>query len=114
MDVDEFVARNVAPEFQDVVAMLRQLMRDAAPDAVEVFSYGMPCYKQRQIISYIYAAKKDIKFSFVRGTQIHDRWGLLKGRGKSVRHVILRHAGDANLEALRDYIEQAKGLDQAG
>lgn len=40
--VDEFVQHKVLPEFRPVVAMLRELMRECAPDASEIMSYGIP------------------------------------------------------------------------
>ena len=40
MSVNEFVKTNVLPEHQDIVAMIRGLMRETAPDAKEIISYG--------------------------------------------------------------------------
>ena len=34
-DIDAFVRANVPPQFRDVVEKLRQIMREAAPDAAE-------------------------------------------------------------------------------
>jgi uncharacterized protein YdhG (YjbR/CyaY superfamily) len=42
MTVDEFVASKVLPEFRPVVASIRSLMKESAPDAQEVISYGIP------------------------------------------------------------------------
>jgi uncharacterized protein YdhG (YjbR/CyaY superfamily) len=46
MTVDEFVEAKVAPQFRPVVAAIRGLMKECAPDAEEVISYGMPVYGQ--------------------------------------------------------------------
>jgi len=42
MTVDEFVASKVQPEFRPVVAAIRKVMKESAPDAQEVISYGIP------------------------------------------------------------------------
>lgn len=47
MTVDEFVKTRVLPEFQPIAAMLRELMREMAPDAHEEIRYGIPAYKGR-------------------------------------------------------------------
>ena len=64
MNVDEFVTSKVLPELQPVVAMLRELMREMAPEATEQISYGIPMYKGRKIVAYINPTKKDITFGF--------------------------------------------------
>jgi hypothetical protein len=38
LNVDEYVKTRVLPEFQPVVAMLRELMREMAPDVEEGIS----------------------------------------------------------------------------
>jgi hypothetical protein len=46
--VDDFVKQKVLPEYRDIVAELRRLMRECAPDAKEILSYGVPMYRQRR------------------------------------------------------------------
>lgn len=111
MTVDEFVQTNVLPEFRDVVTMLRELMREAAPEAQELISYGIPAYRMRRIVAVISPTKKDITFSFSRGSQFEDRYGLLKGVGKSSKHVKLKSVDTADRDALRYYIKQAVEFD---
>ena len=109
--VDEFVQMKVLPELQPTVAMIRKLMKECAPEAKEMISYGIPAYKLRRIIAVISPTKKDITFSFSRGAQFEDRYGLLRGVGKSSKHIKLKKTEDANQEALRYYIQQALELD---
>ncbi|HEY3289917.1 MAG TPA: DUF1801 domain-containing protein [Anaerolineae bacterium] len=111
MTVDEFIEARVQPEFHDVVAMIRQLMRELAPDATESISYGIPAYKRNRIFAVISPTKKDITLSFSRGAQIEDKYGLLKGVGKSSKHVKIKSVASANMAALRYYIKQALKLD---
>ncbi len=84
MTVDEFVATKVLPQFRDVVEMVRQLMRECAPETQELISYGIPAWKGRKILAVVNPTKKDITFSFSRGSQFEDRYGLLRGVGKSI------------------------------
>jgi uncharacterized protein YdhG (YjbR/CyaY superfamily) len=109
--VDEFVKERVLPEFRPVVAMIRELVRECAPEAEESISYGIPAYRLRRIIAVISPTKKDITFSLSRGAQIKDKYGLLRGVGKSSKHVKIKSVATANREALRYYIKQAVKLD---
>ncbi len=111
MTVDEFINLKVLPEFRPVVAMIRELMKECAPEAKELISYGIPAYRVKNIIAVISPTKKDITFAFSRGAKFNDKFGLLQGVGKESKHVKLKDVGSANKEALRYYIQQALELD---
>ncbi len=111
LTVDEFVQTRISPDQHEIVAMLRALVRECAPDATETVSYDMPCFVKKHIFAYITAAKTHVTFSFVRGTQISDRYGLLKGRAKHARYVQIKRLSDVNQDALCDYVSQALALD---
>jgi hypothetical protein len=106
-EVDEFVKHKVLPEFHDVVAMLRELMRECAPHATEKISYGLPMWIGKWTLAWISPTKKDITFGFTFGAEFEDKYGLLKGKGKNARHVKIKKLADANQDALRYYIRQA-------
>ena len=56
-DVDAYLA-DVKPDFRTALQGLRALIRDMAPDAVEVISYGVPSYKLNgPLVSFGAAAK---------------------------------------------------------
>jgi hypothetical protein len=112
MTVDEFVEGDVLLEFRPIVAAIRSLMKECAPDAQEVISYGMPAYKGKRLFAWISTTKKDITLGFSRGTQMEDRYGLLGGVGKVSRHVKMKNLGEVNKTALRYYIKQAVNLDK--
>jgi hypothetical protein len=111
MTVGEYVKRKVPPEYRAVMASLRRLIRETAPKAEELISYGMPCYKQTAIFAYLNASKTGITLSFVHGVQIDDKYGLLKGSAKWARYVRLGHPEDIDTTALKYYIKQALKLD---
>ena len=109
--VDDFVLTRVLPEFRPIVAMIRELMKECAPNAKEVISYGIPGYKAKRILAVISPTKKDITFAFSRGAEFEDKYGLLRGAGKVSKHVKIKDLQAINNEALRYYIEQALELD---
>jgi hypothetical protein len=111
LTVDEFVKTKVLSEFHPVVAEIRALMKEYAPDAQEIISYGIPAYRVKRIIAVISPTKKDITFAFSRGAEFEDRYGLLQGVGKVSKHVKLKNLADMNIEALRYYIQQALEFD---
>ena len=105
--VDDFVTHQVLPEFHDIVAMLRELMRECARHATEKISYGLPMWIGNSTLAWISPTKQDITFGFTFGAEFEDRYGLLKGRGKNAKHVKIRKLAGANRDALRYYIQQA-------
>ena len=111
MNVNDFVKDRVSTELRPVVAMIRDLMKECAPEAQESVSYGIPAYKLRHFIAVISPTRKDITFSFSRGAQFEDKYGLLRGVGKSSKHVKIKSLAAANKAALRYYIKQAVKLD---
>jgi uncharacterized protein YdhG (YjbR/CyaY superfamily) len=66
MTVDDFVKRKVLPEFQPIVVMIRELMKECAPAAQEVISYGIPVYKVKRIIESSVNQKGYYLFLFAR------------------------------------------------
>ena len=109
--VDEFVQTRVLPQHRDVVALLRSLMRETAPDAQEVISYGIPAWKGKRVLAVISPTRKDITFAFSRGADFEDQYGLLKGVGKVSKHIKIKTVKDISEDALRYYIKQALKLD---
>lgn len=113
LSVDAFVQARVRPEFHEIVRLLRDLMRECAPDATEMISYGIPTWKGRKMLAVLSPTQKDITFSFSRGAEFEDRHGLLRGEGKVSKHVKIKDVAHLPTEALRDYIRQALALDAA-
>jgi uncharacterized protein YndB with AHSA1/START domain len=112
MTVDEFVAVRVRPEFKPVVAMLRELMRETAPGAKEVISYGIPAYRGKKMLAAINPTKHYVTFGFARGAEFEDPYGLLRGEGHVSKHVRIRNLDEVNKDALCYYIRQAVYLDE--
>ncbi len=60
-NVDEYIAM-FPPEIQVLLKQMRQTIREAAPDATELISYGMPGYKLNGSLVWFAAAKNHIGF----------------------------------------------------
>jgi hypothetical protein len=113
MTVDEFVATRVPPELQPIVAAVRGLMREFAPEVTEAIGYGMPVYKQKKIFAWLSPGKKEITFGFSHGAVMEDKYRLLRGAAKRGRHVKMKNLGDVNKAALRYYVKQAMKIDRS-
>lgn len=109
--VDEFVKTRVLPEYQDIVTVLRELMREYAPGAKEVMSYGIPNYRGKRTLAVISPAKTHITLAFSRGADFVDKYGLLEGVGHVSKNVRFRDRKDINRKALRYYVKQALAFD---
>ena len=101
----------VLPEFQPVVVMLRELMREEAPDVAEEIRYGLPAFRGKQIIAVISPTKKDITFAFSHGEAFEDTYGLLQGKGNISKHVKIKNQDSISRDALCYYIRQALEFD---
>jgi len=59
--IDEYIDP-FPKEIAAKLIQIRQAIRQAAPKAAEVISYGMPAFKQNRVLVYFAAARKHIGF----------------------------------------------------
>ena len=59
--IDEYIAA-YPEDFQVTLQKIRHTIHEAAPEAQEVISYGMPAFKQNGILVYFAAFKNHIGF----------------------------------------------------
>ncbi len=112
MTVDEFVESKVLPQYREIVAAIRKLVKEEAPEAREEISYGIPAFRMKRIFAVISPTKQGITLAFSRGVEFEDRYGLLEGVGKKSKNVRMKNMQEFNVEALQYYIEQALRLDR--
>lgn len=60
-DIDEYILQFEEP-IQALLNQIRAFIREAAPQATEVISYGMPAFRQKGVLVYFAAAKKHVGF----------------------------------------------------
>ncbi len=58
-NIDEYIAA-FSPEVRTILERVRLTVRNAAPDAQETISYGMPAFTQRGVLVYFAAFKNHI------------------------------------------------------
>jgi uncharacterized protein YdhG (YjbR/CyaY superfamily) len=59
--IDAYIA-GFPPDVRDQLARLREAVRDAAPEAMECISYGMPCFRLHRNLVYFAAYGRHIGF----------------------------------------------------
>jgi hypothetical protein len=106
------------PEMQKTAKAARRKMRALFPKAVElvydnynalVIGYG-PTERASDALCSIAVYPKWVTLFFLRGTEMQDPDGLLKGGGKIVRQIRLDDASDLDKPAVKKLIRQAIGL----
>jgi hypothetical protein len=110
--VDEFIKHRVQPEHREIVGFLRKFMREVAPSAKEVVTYGILGWRGNLILAVISPTKKDITFSFSKGAEFEDKYDLLDGVGKVSKFVKIKSLKEINKSALKYYVKQALKLDK--
>lgn len=114
MTVDEFVAAEIPAAQHPIVERVRAVMRACSPDASEIISYNMVCWKgSNRIIAHITSAKSHITLGFIGGVGFEDKYKLLQGTGRGTRHVKIKSVETLPEAAIRDYMAQAVALEAA-
>jgi uncharacterized protein YdhG (YjbR/CyaY superfamily) len=109
--MDEFLKHRVLPEHLPIIALLRKMMRECAPEAKEQISYGILMWKQTRGLAVVSPTKKDITFAFSQGAKFEDKYELLQGVGKVSKHVKIKNLKETPIVAIKYYIKQAVQLD---
>lgn len=104
--VDNYIAQ-LKDDQAEIVAKVRELILEAAPDADESIKWAQPVYEINGPFAYIKAFKNSVNFGFWRGVDIRDSYDLLVGSGEKMRHVKLVNLDDINEGAFKDYVQQA-------
>jgi uncharacterized protein YdhG (YjbR/CyaY superfamily) len=60
-NIDEYIA-NFPPEVKKLLEEIRTIIKEIAPNATEVISYGMPAFKQNKVLVYFAGYKNHIGF----------------------------------------------------
>jgi hypothetical protein len=110
--VDEYAA-GVGGWRSEVVLALRDLVREAAPEAKESIKWAQPVYELNGPFCYIRAFKNHVNFGFWRGVELPDPEGILTGRGEKMRHVKLDGLDDIREDVFRDLVRDAVMLNRS-
>jgi hypothetical protein len=110
--IDEFMA-GLDDWKSEIVANLRELVAESAPEAEEAFMWSQPVFESDVPFSYIKVFKDHINFGFWRGADLNDPEGLLKGSGKKMRHVPLKGMQDIRSERFKAFVREAIELNHS-
>jgi hypothetical protein len=97
----------------EVASKVRQIVLEAAPDAVESIKWAQPVYETNGPFCYMKAFKNSVNFGFWRGVELEDPKGLLQGAGDKMRHVKLTGIDDVDEAELAGFVRQAVQLNSA-
>jgi len=98
----EGYVRSLPPPIVPIVNRLRQLVRDAAPEARELLDPNGPVYDSNGLFARIEAGDRQVLITFLKGAQLEAEEGLLLGQG------VTRALSVDSLEGLRESV--LKGL----
>jgi hypothetical protein len=98
----------------EMLCSLRALIKEAAPDVVEEWKWGIPVWSHNGLVCTGETYKKVVKTTFARGASLADPSGLFNSSldGK-VRRAIDFHEGDKfDKKALKVLIRAAVALNK--
>lgn len=110
--VDDYISARLPP-VRATLEILRSLIHSALPGAVESMKWGAPVFSNAggEVVIYLYGGKDHANLGFVRGVELEDPEGLLKGHGKSGRHIKLYPNQDIPEAAMKALVKQCAALD---
>jgi hypothetical protein len=109
--VDDYVAAIPAP-LGDVVARLRRVIREAAPEALETIKWGQPVYDAGGPFAALKAHARHVTLTFWRGAALPDEGRLLEGDGDRMRHARFSSVEGVREEAVRELVRAAVELNR--
>lgn len=96
----EGYVRSLPPPIVPIVNRLRQLVRDAAPEARELLDPNGPVYDSNGLFARIEAGDRQVLITFLKGAQLDAAEGTLLGKGDT------RALSVDSLEGLRESVLQ--------
>ena len=99
-----------------IMARLRKLILEAAPDITEEWKWGSAVWSQKGLVCSIGAFKSHVKMHFFKGASLEDPQGLFNaGLDAKAMRAIDFHQGDEIREvALKDLIRAAVAYNLSG
>jgi hypothetical protein len=107
--VDGYIA-GLADWRGEIVSAVREVIRNAAPEARESIKWAQPVWESNGPIAYVKAFPRAVNLGFWRGTDLDDPADLLSGDGDRMRHIKLTAADQLDRETLAGWVRQAVAL----
>jgi uncharacterized protein YdeI (YjbR/CyaY-like superfamily) len=112
--IDDYITSK-EPFAQEILAHLRDVIHDAAPDMIETIKWRQPCFEHNGLVCAVAAFKKHVSFSFFKGQLLNDCDGIFSLSDNN-ELTALKFSSLAEIPAnsvLKKYIQQAIALNSA-
>jgi len=113
LTIDTLLA-DYKPAVRDLALQVRMLVRTVLPDAHESVQNGYKTItygtgqRMSEEICYIAPLTSSVNLGFHHGTKLPDPERLLKGTGKSLRHIKIESPAELDSPAIKCLLEAAK------
>ena len=100
----------------EMLARLRKLVLEAAPDLTEEWKWDTPVWSQNGNVLAISAFKDHVKLNFFKGASLEDPKGLFNAglEAKATRAIDFHEGDDVDESGLKDLIRAAVALNTSG
>lgn len=109
LTVDEYIGR-LDGWRREAATRLRNIVREAAPHAVESIKWGQPVYESNGPFCYIRAFASSINLGFWRGKSLAHLDDAIAGGGAKMGHFRIGSPADIRPEAFAHVIREAVRL----
>jgi hypothetical protein len=112
--VEEYIAA-LPPAQAELVRVVRELVRQAAPDARESIKWAQPVWEVQGPVCSVKAFRQACNVNFWRGAELAERADpdrLLLGQGGKMRHLRLAGLDDVRPAALQRLVQAAVELNR--
>jgi hypothetical protein len=112
-EVNQYIS-NLPEEIQEITNSLREIILNTSPELKEEYKWSMPNYSYKGLACYLQASKKHVNLGFQKGNELEDKdtHNLLKGSGKTMRHIRLTKKEDIKPELFTSLIQAAMELNE--
>ncbi len=95
-----------------VLAQLRKLVRDAAPDVIEEWKWNTPVWSQNGSVVAAGAFQDHVKVNFFKGAFLQDAHGLFNAglEAKTSRAIDIHEGDRINAAAIKELVRAAVAL----
>jgi len=108
------------PHVSSLALALREIVLEEAPEAIESLAKGYAVAigfsftgkPMKDGFCHVVAYSTHVNLGFNRGAQLPDPAHLLKGKGKSIRHMTIHDHEELDSPVIRRYLREA--IEQAG
>lgn len=100
----------------EMLARLRGLILEAAPDIIEEWKWDTPVWSQNGNVVAISAFKDHVKLNFFNGASLQDSKGLFNAGldAKATRAIDFNEGDEIDESGLKDFVRAAISLNMSG